>query len=456
MPDDAARTPARPASPMDATSPSPEARAHAEDLARFVEASPSSFHAAHEVARRAVDAGFTLLDEADAWPDTTPGGRYVVVRDGAVIAWAAPAGANATTPFAILGAHTDSPGFKLKPKPTTGREGWWQAGVEVYGGPLLNSWLDRELELAGRLVTLDGRSHLVRTGPLLRIPQLAIHLDRAANDGLTLDKQRHTQPVWGLGSLGAPDADLLALLAEHAGVRAAEVGGYDLVLADTQPPRVFGAHEELLASGRLDNLLSVHAGLVALLEAAGGSGGGSGRTREAPIAVLAAFDHEEIGSETRSGASGPFLEDVLSRISDGLGASDEDRRRAFVGSLCVSSDVGHSVHPNYPERHDPANRPIAGGGPILKINANQRYATDAHGAAAWAAACAAAGVPSQEFVSENTVPCGSTIGPLTATRLGIRTVDVGAPILSMHSARELTAVADPHHLSRAVGQVFAG
>lgn len=453
MPDDAAPAPARPTTLVAATprGPSPQARAHAEDLARFVEASPSSFHAAHEVARRAVEAGFTLLDEADAWPRTTAGGRYVVVRDGAVIAWVTPAGASPTTPFAILGAHTDSPGFKLKPRPTTGREGWWQAGVEVYGGPLLNSWLDRELELAGRLVTLDGRSHLVRTGPLLRIPQLAIHLDRAANDGLTLDKQRHTQPVWGLGTLGAPDADLLALLAEHAGVRAAEVGGYDLVVADTQAPRIFGAHEELLASGRLDNLLSVHAGLVALLEAAAGTPSG-----ETPIAVLAAFDHEEIGSETRSGASGPFLADVLSRVSGGLGASDEDRHRALAGSLCVSSDVGHSVHPNYPERHDPANRPVAGGGPILKINANQRYATDAHGAATWAAACAAAGVPSQEFVSENTVPCGSTIGPLTATRLGIRTVDVGAPILSMHSARELTAVADPYYLSRAIGQVFAG
>ncbi|MHA7135487.1 M18 family aminopeptidase [Oerskovia turbata] len=474
MPDDAAPAPARPTSPVLATGPSARAREHAEDLARFVEASPSSFHAAHEVARRAVDAGFTLLDEADAWPAQAAGGRYVVVRDGAVIAWAVPAGASATTPFAILGAHTDSPGFKLKPKPTTGREGWWQAGVEVYGGPLLNSWLDRELELAGRLVTLDGRSHLVRTGPLLRIPQLAIHLDRAANDGLTLDKQRHTQPVWGLGAPGAPDADLLALLAEHAGVRAAEVGGYDLVVADTQAPRIFGAHEELLASGRLDNLLSVHAGLVALLEVAaaevdgatsaaaatatgaGTSAGAALATREAPIAVLAAFDHEEIGSESRSGASGPFLEDVLSRISAGLGASDEDRRRALAGSLCVSSDVGHSVHPNYPERHDPANRPVAGGGPILKINANQRYATDAHGAAAWAAACAAAGVPSQEFVSENTVPCGSTIGPLTATRLGMRTVDVGAPILSMHSARELTAVADPHYLSQAIQQVLAG
>ena len=447
--------------------------AHAHDLATFVEASPSSYHAAHEVARRLEAVGFERLDETAAWPPATgsegdgrAGGRYVVVRDGAVIAWAVPAGATATTPFAVLGAHTDSPGFKLKPRPSVGREGWWQAGVEIYGGPLLNSWLDRELELAGRLVTSDGAAHLVRTGPLLRIPQLAIHLDRAANDGLTLDKQQHTQPVWGLASASGPagsdvagaahgtnGGDVLAELARHAGVRASEVAGYDVVVADTQPPRVFGAHDAFLASGRLDNLLSVHAGLVALLEVAGPSD----RPVEGDvIPVLAAFDHEEIGSESRSGASGPFLADVLDRIAAALGATEEERHRQLAASLCVSSDVGHSVHPNYPERHDPANRPLAGGGPILKINANQRYTTDAHGAAAWSRACARAGVPSQEFVSKNTVPCGSTIGPLTATRLGIRTVDVGVPILSMHSARELTAVVDPWYLSRAVLKIFQG
>lgn len=468
--------------------PTPEALAHAHDLATFVESSPSSFHAAHEVARRLEAAGFVRLEESAAWPRGAngAGGRYVVVRDGAVIAWVVPPGATATTPYAILGAHTDSPGFKLKPRPSGVREGWWQAGVEVYGGPLLNSWLDRELELAGRVVTGDGTGpgdvHLVRTGPLLRIPQLAIHLDRQVNEGLALDKQQHTQPVWGLASAaGAPGsdasargdggdhdghdagADVLAELAHHAGVRASEITGYDVVVADTQAPRVFGARGAFLASGRLDNLVSVHAGLTALLavagQASGTPGDASGTTSAAApaaIPVLAAFDHEEIGSESRSGASGPFLADVLARIDAMTGAGEEERHRRLAASLCVSSDVGHSVHPNYPERHDPAVRPLAGGGPILKINANQRYTTDAHGAAAWARACAAAGVPTQEFVSRNTVPCGSTIGPLTATRLGIRTVDVGVPILSMHSARELTAVVDPWFLARAVTEVFRG
>lgn len=465
--------------------PTPAALAHAHDLATFVEASPSSFHAAHEVARRLEAAGFERLEETAAWPRGTSStgaasGRYVVVRDGAVIAWVVPPGATATTPYAILGAHTDSPGFKLKPSPSVVREGWWQAGVEVYGGPLLNSWLDRELELAGRVVTGDGTRpgdvHLVRTGPLLRIPQLAIHLDRQVNEGMALDKQQHTQPVWGLASAagaaasdsaGGGDhdgrdagADVLAELAHHAGVRASEITGYDVVVADTQAPRVFGARDAFLASGRLDNLVSVHAGLTALLEVAGEASGAPGEASAtaapAAIPVLAAFDHEEIGSESRSGASGPFLADVLARIDAMLGGGEEERHRRLAASLCVSSDVGHSVHPNYPERHDPAVRPLAGGGPILKINANQRYTTDAHGAAAWARACAAAGVPTQEFVSRNTVPCGSTIGPLTATRLGIRTVDVGVPILSMHSARELTAVVDPWYLARAVTEVFRG
>nr|WP_188521798.1 M18 family aminopeptidase [Isoptericola cucumis] len=430
--------------------PVPEAaRAHAEDLGAFVTASPSSYHAAAEVARRAEAAGFTRLTETDAW-DLAPGGRYVVVRDGAAIAVVVPPAAGPTTPFTVLGTHTDSPGFKLKPRPTTGGHGWQQAGVEVYGGPLLNSWLDRELELAGRVVTADGGEHLVRTGPFARIPQLAVHLDRSVNDGLALDKQRHTQPVFGLGDVA--DADVLAALAatadDGAGVDAADVLGYDVVVADTQAPRAFGAGEALWASGRLDNLLSTHAALTALL--------GADPAELTGIGVLAAFDHEEIGSGSRSGAAGPFLEDVLRRVSTGLGAGEAGRQRAFAASWCVSSDVGHAVHPNYPERHDPANHPVAGGGPILKINANQRYATDAHGAARWHAACAAAGVPSQEFVSNNTIPCGSTIGPITATRLGIRVVDVGAAILSMHSARELTAVVDPWYLSRAMGAALLG
>lgn len=427
--------------------PTPAAEAHARDLAEFVSASPTSYHAAREAARRLVAAGFAELDETAAWPETP--GRYLIVRDGAVVAWTVPADAGPTTPFRVLGAHTDSPGFKLKPKPTTGASGWLQAGVEIYGGPLLNSWLDRDLALAGRLVTRDGATHLTRTPPLLRFPQLAIHLDRGANQGLTLDPQRHMNPVWGLGR--AEQADLLAVLAAHAEpgpVDPADVAGYDVLVADTQRPGLLGADRELFAAGRLDNLSSVHAGVAALTSLETVPAG--------HVTVLAAFDHEELGSGSRSGAAGPLLDDVLTRVSAGLGAGAADHRRALAGSWCVSADAGHVTHPNYPEKFDPANRPVAGGGPLLKINAQQRYATDAPGAALWARACAAAGVPYQEFVSNNAVPCGSTIGPLTATRLGIRTVDVGIGLLSMHSARELCAVADPAYLTGALTAFAAG
>lgn len=424
---------------MDST---PDPVAYIDDFARFISASPSSYHAAAEVARRLDAAGYSPLTESQEWP-SGPGKRYVV-RDGAIIAWNQPAASGPTTPFRILGAHTDSPGFKLKPKPTIGSHGWLQAGVEIYGGPLLNSWLDRELELAGRLVTRDGREYLVRTGPFMRIPQLAIHLDRDANNGLTLDRQRHTAPVFGVGD--ASQADLVGHLASLAGIDAWDVAGYDILTADTQSPARFGLDNDLFAAGRMDNLTSVYAGLAALVDA----------PDSRHISVLAAFDHEELGSASRSGASGPFLDDVLTRIGAGLGASVTERLRAYSESWCVSADAGHSVHPNYAEKHDPANQPVAGSGPLLKINGNQRYATDAVGAALWERACASADVPYQEFVSNNTVPCGSTIGPLTATRLGIRVVDVGVPLLSMHSARELAHVDDLVGLSAAVGAFFAG
>jgi aspartyl aminopeptidase len=419
-----------------------------EDLGTFVTESPSSYHAAAVTAQRLVEAGFTQLGEHQDWPAEP--GKYVVVRDGAVLAWILPQGAGPTTPLRVLGAHTDSPGFKLKPRSTVVRQGWVQAGMEVYGGPLLNSWLDRELRMAGRLVTRDGATHLTATGPVARIPQLAIHLDRQVNsDGIKLGKQQHTMPV--LAVAGSPEAaaeaDVLEMVSRAAGVQPDQVDGYDVVVADAQPPARFGSKREFLASGRLDNLSSVYAGLQAMLAA---------DTSAAVIPMLAAFDHEELGSASRSGAAGPFLEDVLDRIYEGLQATSSQRAQAYAGSWHLSADAGHAVHPNYSERHDPANRPLPNAGPLLKINANQRYTTDAPGAAMWAQVCRAAGVPSQEFVSNNDIPCGSTIGPITATRLGLRTVDVGIPLLSMHSAREMCGVDDVAHLRDAVTAFFTG
>lgn len=414
-----------------------------DDLADFVTASPGSYHAAAEVSRRLVAAGYAVLDETEDWSGTVvAGARLVLVRDGAVIAIALPQSVTATTPYRVLGAHTDSPGLKLKPRPTIGGSGYLQAGVEVYGGPILASWFDRELELAGRIVDRDGVQHLVRTGPWARVPHLAIHLDRDLNSGFSPDRQRDLQPILGVS---APGDDIVGSLAALAGIAPEDVAGYDLVTGDTQPPRRFGIAGDLFASPRLDNLTSVHAGLRAMESLETGSA----------IAVLAAFDHEEVGSESRYGAAGPLLADVLERVTAALGGGRADLARAIASSWCCSADAGHAVHPNRPEKHDPANRPVAGGGPLLKINAVQRYTTDAAGAALWGRVCRAAEVPWQEFVSNNDVPCGSTIGPITATRLGIRTFDVGTPLLSMHSARELCHVDDPGRLAAAAGVFLA-
>ena len=438
----------RPSSPA---SPSPRARAHALDLGAFVTASPSSFHAAREAARRLEAAGFTELHETAAWDAAEVSGDRFVLRDGSLIAWSAPEGADVASHFRIVGSHTDSPALKLKPNPQLGAEELSQVGVEVYGGPLLNSWLDRELRMAGQLALTDGTTVLVDTPGLLRVPQLAVHLDRAVNkDGLQLDPQRHMQPI-----IGFAPTDVLEILAHHAGVSRHEVVGLDVVTVDAQAPALFGAHEEFLASGRLDNLSSVHAEVEALIEVAAGPRPPA-MAGPSPIALMVANDHEEVGSATRSGAAGPFLEDVLVRVHSALGGDEASRRRVLASSLVLSADAGHAAHPNYPERHDPVTRPRLGEGPMLKINAQQRYATDAVGIAAFAAACERAGVPHQHFVSHNAMPCGSTIGPITATRLGMTTIDVGITLLSMHSAREMCATADPLLLQQACVSFLRG
>jgi aspartyl aminopeptidase len=412
---------------------------HVADLAAFLAVSPSSHHAVSEGARRLTDAGFVEQQESAAW-SSDPGGHYLV-RDGALIAWRIPSNARSPMPFRILGSHTDSTGFTLKPRPDISAYGWQQVGIEIYGAPLLNSWLDRELGLAGRLVLRDGSTLLVRTESIMRIPQLAIHLDRSVNDeGLKLDKQTHTAPVWSVGHL---EIRVLDHVAQAADCSASDIDGYDLRVYDTAAPAVFGPHQEFLASGRLDNLSSMHASIVALINA----------NESDVIQMVAAFDHEELGSASRSGASGPLLVDVLTRISAGLGATLDERYRLLAQSFCLSADTGHAIHPNYPGRHDPVNQPLLNSGPLLKINANQRYATDGRGAALWRRICRSSGIPTQEFVSNNAMPCGSTIGPLTATRLGIATVDVGIPLLSMHSARELAGTEDPLALTRAM-EVF--
>ncbi|MEU2063718.1 M18 family aminopeptidase [Streptomyces sp. NPDC013455] len=424
-------------------------RGHTDDLMAFLAASPSPYHAVANAAERLEKAGFRQVAETDAW-DGTSGGRYVL-RGGAIVAWYVPEGAEPHTPFHIIGAHTDSPNLRVKPRPDTGAHGWRQVAVEIYGGPLLNSWLDRDLGLAGRLTLRDGSSVLVDVDrPLLRVPQLAIHLDRTvSSDGLKLDKQRHLQPVWGLDD-AVREGDLISFLEEEAGLTAGSVAGWDLMTHPVEPPAYLGRDRELVAGPRMDNLLSVHAGVAALAAVAGS---GAGLTR---IPVLAAFDHEENGSQSDTGADGPLLGSVLERSVFARGGSFEDRARAFAGTVCLSSDTGHAVHPNYAERHDPTHHPRVNGGPILKVNVNNRYATDGSGRAVFAAACERANVPFQTFVSNNSMPCGTTIGPITAARHGIRTVDIGVAILSMHSVRELCGADDPFLLANALTAFLEG
>ena len=398
----------------------------------FIAQSPSAFHAAAAAADRLEAEGFSrsalLGDDAHA-----PGG-HLNVRDGAVVAWWVPE--NARPRFRVVGSHTDSPGLMAKPDPDVLREGFRQVAVEVYGGPILASWFDRDLTFAGRVVTADRTEHLVNTGPVARVPNLAIHLYRG--DMPEIDRQVHTQPVLGV------DRPLVELAAESAGIDAEDIVAHELITADAQRGEILG---DMLAAGRLDNLTSMWASLQALLAAKD-----QAEHQAGDILVLAAFNHEEVGSASTAGAGGPLLERVLTKVAAGFG----DPAEIIANSIQVSADAAHAVHPNYPGKHDPTHHPLINRGPVLKINANQRYASNAATEAEWILACRAAGVPHQTFVGNNAVPCGSTIGPISSTRLGLPTVDVGVPLLSMHSARELCGVDDMDYFVRALSAFYAG
>lgn len=401
------------------------------DLAGFIDASPTPFHAVHNAAARLLDAGFEVFDPLQA---DQPGARFVV-RDGALVAWV-----DGDAPFApmrLIGAHTDSPNLRIRPRPDLGAAGFRQLGVEVYGGALLNSWLDRDLGLAGRVAVkrADGGIEpvLFRTEePVLRVPQLAIHLDRGVNDtGLKLDRQQHLTPVWGLGD--AREGDFRRWLAGMVGVPPEAVFGWDAAAFDCQPAAVLGQERDLLAASRLDDLCCCYGALEAVI-AARWSGAG-------PVAI-ALLDHEEVGSGSATGAESAWLAAVLERRAAALGADRSSMLGQLAESLMLSADMAHATHPNHPQRHEPNHWIRAGGGPVLKHNVNQRYATASMGAAAFRVACDAAGVPVQDYSHRGDLPCGSTIGPIVSSRLGVDVVDVGLPQLSMHSIREVMALSD--------------
>ena len=419
------------------------------DLRAFVDASPSPFHAVAEMTRRLAEAGFAELHERERWT-LAPGDQRYVVRDGgSVVAFRVGTAPAADAGIRLVGTHTDSPTFKVRPRYEVRRAGFRLVGVETYGGLLAHTWLDRELTVAGRIAVGNGDGgvemhRVVLPGGPVRLPSLAIHLDRQVREGLKLDPQNQLVPVFGADRGGEPA--LIEMLAQAAGVDAGKVLGHDLVLADTQPSAATGDDGTWVAAPRLDNLGSCHSATLALLAA----------EQQEHTQLLVANDHEEVGSGSAEGARGSFLEDVVARIVAATGGTDpQDLHVTIARSHLVSADMSHAQHPNHAERHEPAHTPVLGGGPVLKVNANQSYATDARSGGWFAARCADAGVPLQHFVSRNDQPCGSTIGPLTAMRLGISTVDVGSPLLGMHSCRELGSAQDVPLMVRALTSCFS-
>ena len=425
------------------------ARDTALDLIKFADASPSPYHAAGEAQRRLVAARFAEVSPGGEWPSGA--GRHVTVDGGSLFAWVVPDGAAPYAPFRLLGAHTDSPALRVKPRPDTGRAGIRQLGVEVYGGALLNSWLDRDLGLAGRVVvrTLDGpQVRLVRVHrPVLRVPQLAIHLDRDIREsGLKLDPQQHLVPIW---SLGPPDVGgFRNFLGKELGVSPDDVLSHEVVTYDLAGGALAGVDEEFVSSGRLDDLGCAHAAVAALAAVA---------AEPAPqhVSALVLFDHEEIGSVAATGARGAWLGRQLERSVLARGGTRADFLRAVEGSMHVSADMTHATHPNYPDRHEPEHQIALNGGPVVKVSANVLYATQARTQAAFLLAAEQAAVPVQYFVNKSGVRSGSTIGPFVAAGLALPTVDVGNPALAMHSARELCGAADSEMLIAAL-QAFLG
>jgi aspartyl aminopeptidase len=407
-------------------------------LLAFCDASPSPFHACSTAAAMLSEAGWTRLAEDAVWPDDP--GLYFIVRGGTLIAWAMTARHRPHTGFRIVGAHTDSPNLRLKPSPDVSSAGYRQLGVEVYGGVLLASWLDRELGLSGRVaVRREGNGVLVKLlrvdRPIACLPQLAIHLNREVNSkGLVVDAQNHLVPIWGLGPSDA--GGFRGFVADELGVAADDVLGWDLMLHDLTPASLVGRDHELIGSSRLDNLASCWAAVEALLDVAP-------QLETGPVPLVCLFDHEEIGSTSDRGAGSSILPAVLERIVLARGGDRQALHRALARSACLSADMAHATHPNYSDRHDPQHQVTLNAGPVLKVNASVRYATDAPGSALVALAADEAKVPLQQFAMRSDLPCGSTIGPVTAASLGITTVDVGMPQLAMHSVREHAGSHDP-------------
>ncbi|MEK9821453.1 MAG: M18 family aminopeptidase [Gammaproteobacteria bacterium] len=399
-------------------------------LIDFLNASPTPFHATATMVSQLETADFRQLNEAETW-DLTPGRYFVTRNQSSIIAFVIGSRSLPESGIRMVGAHTDSPCLKVKPNPIRTKHGYQQLSVEVYGGVLLNPWFDRDLSLAGRVTSEDTAGNIINSlvnlrEPIAVIPSLAIHLDREANNARKVNPETDIPPV-----LLQEDESfrLASLIAEQ--IQDREILATELSFYDTNPARIIGLHREFLASARLDNLLSCYTGMQALLNA-----------DPEVTSLLVCNDHEEVGSASAAGAEGTFLKDVLERITE----AGEARLRTFARSLLVSTDNAHGIHPNYPDRHESNHGPLLNRGPAIKHNANQRYATNSETAGYFKSLCKRAGVPYQEFVNRADMACGSTIGPITAKEIGVRTLDVGVPTFAMHSIRELAGTADAFSL----------
>lgn len=420
------------------------------DLLAFLDASPSPYHAAANVAERLEAAGYARIDEGAAPVALPPGFRGFVHRAGSVVAFRVGAAPPVEAGFRVISAHTDSPNLRIKPQPEVRAHGYTRLGVEPYGGVLLATWTDRDLGLAGRVTVRDGGAFVGMLvdlrEPILRVPNLAIHLNRGVNDaGLTLNAQTQLPPVFTQSD--EPDP-LRRLLAQELGVSREDIVSWDLGTFDLTPAAVGGLEGEFVFSGRLDNLASTHAGLLALLAS-------DALDLPAPTAIVAAFDHEEIGSESSRGARSSLLADVVDRIlRDATAQAPGGRVRAIHHSIAISADMAHAVHPGFADKHDAEHMPKLNAGPVIKQNVNQRYTTEADTAAWFMGLCERAEVPCQWFVNRSDLACGSTVGPMVAAALGIRSVDVGNPMLSMHSAREMAGSRDHAHMVAALTEAL--
>ena len=430
------------------------AQQQVQSLLDFIDASPSPWHAVKSVEEQLASYQFVKLDETAKWM-LESGGRYYVIRDdSSIIIFVLGQKPLVDTGFKIIGAHTDSPGLRIKPKAASGMDGLLRLSVEVYGGPIIATFTDRDLSLAGRISFKDDKNKLVSLlvkfdKPLLRLPNLAIHMNRAVNEeGLKLHKQNELPLIVSvLAEEALPDAYFSELMQQKSGCGADRILSWDLTVFDTQKGVFWGASDEFYADSQLDNLASCHAALQALLDDA--------VLENDNTLVCAFFDHEEIGSESNKGADGSFLNDVLQRIALASESHREDFARALAQSFMISADMAHAYQPNFPLAYDQEHRVTVNKGPVIKVNANHRYSTESVSQAMFINWCEQAGVPYQKYSHRNDLACGSTIGPITSARMGIRSVDVGNPLWAMHSIRESAGVLDHGYMIRAMKRFFA-